>query len=143
MTSGVVASFIAALALAFAEALGRFYPARTTWLRLRSLHGRRAVRAMRERFEAVGRNRAPRVVAILLLGLVLGWIASKSLLDKSWIEVGTDVLPYVFITIVMLRVPSIVRRIVERMKDYERGAGEDPDVPLADQDGDGPSAIAL
>lgn len=98
---------------------------------------------MRERFEAVGRSRAPRFVAILLLGLVLGWISSKSLLDRSWIEVGTDVLPYVFICITMLRIPSIVRRIVERMKDHERSVGEDPEVPLIDQDGDGPSAIAL
>lgn len=143
MTSGVVASFIAVLALAFAEGLGRFYPARRTWLRLRSQHGRRAIRAMRERFEAVGRSRAPRFVAILLLGLVLGWISSKSLLDRSWIEVGTDVLPYVFICITMLRIPSIIRRIVERMKDHERSVGEDPAVPLIDQDGDGPSAIAL
>lgn len=143
MGSGVVASFIAVLALSFAEGLGRFYPARNTWLRLRSQHGRRAVRAMRERFEAVGRSRAPRFVAVLLLGLVLGWVSSKSLLDRSWLEITTDVLPYVFICIVMLRIPSIVGRIVERMKDHERSVGEDPDLPLVDQDGDGPSAIAL
>jgi len=143
MNTGAVASFIAILALAFAEGLGRFYPARRTWLRLRSQQGRRAVRAMRERFEAVGRSRAPRFVAVLMVGLVLGWISSKSLLDRSWLEIGTDVLPYVFISIVMLRIPSIVGHIVERMKDHERSVGEDPDVPLIDQDGDGPSAIAL
>jgi hypothetical protein len=143
MNTGAVASFIAILALAFAEGLGRFYPARRTWLRLRSQQGRRAVRAMRERFEAVGRSRAPRFVAVLMVGLVLGWISSKSLLDRSWLEIGTDVLPYVFISIVMLRIPSIVNHIVERMKDHERSVGEDPDVPLIDQDGDGPSAIAL
>ncbi len=143
MTTGAVASFITVLALAFTEGLGRFYPARKTWLRLRSQHGRRAVRAMRERFEAVERSRVSRFVAVLLLGIVLGWISSKSLLDRSWIEIGTDVLPYVFVCIVMLRIPSIVGRIVERMKDHERSVGEDPDVPLIDQDGDGPSAIAL
>ncbi|MGH2698187.1 MAG: hypothetical protein ACRDJL_03170 [Actinomycetota bacterium] len=143
MASGVIASFIAALALAFAEGLGRFYPAHKTWVRLRSLHGRRAVRAMRERFEATARHRLPRILAIVLLGLVLGWIASASLLDKRWHEVVMDVLPYVFIVVVMLRAPSIVARIAERMKEYERDAGEDPEVPLVDQDGDGPSAIAL
>lgn len=98
---------------------------------------------MRERIATVGKSRVPRFVAILLLGLVLGWISSKSLLDRSWIEVGTDVLPYVFICIAMLRIPSIVTRIVERMMNYERSVGEDPDVPLIDQDGDGPSALAL
>jgi hypothetical protein len=143
MSSGIIASFIAVLALAFAEGLGRFYPAHRTWVRLRSLHGRRAVRAMRERFEATARHRLPRILAILLLGLVLGWVASASLLDKRWYEVVMDVLPYVFIGIAMLRVPGNVNRIAERMKDYERGAGEDPDVPLVDQDGDGPSALAL
>jgi hypothetical protein len=143
MSSGIIASFIAVLALAFAEGLGRFYPARRTWLRLRSLHGRRAVRAMRERFEAIARYRLPRILAIVLLGLVLGWIASASLLDKRWYEVVMDVLPYGFIGIAMLRVPTNVTRIAERMKDYERGAGEDPDIPIVDQDGDGPSALAL
>jgi hypothetical protein len=143
MSSGIIASFIAVLALAFAEGLGRFYPARRTWLRLRSLHGRRAVRAMRERFEAIARHRLPRILAVVLLGLVIGWIASASLLDKRWYEVVMDVLPYGFIGIAMLRVPRNVTRIAERMKDYERGAGEDPDVPIVDQDGDGPSALAL
>jgi hypothetical protein len=29
------------------------------------------------------------------------------------------------------------------MRDYERGVGEDPDVPIIDQEGDGPTALAL
>ncbi len=143
MTSGVIAALIAALALAFAEGLGRFYPAQRTWLRLRSLHGRRAVRAMRERCEAAAASRVPRAAAVALLGLVLGWVASKSLLDKTWWEVVADVLPYGFICIVLVRASAILKRVAERMKGYERDRGEDPDVPLADQDGDGPSAIAL
>jgi hypothetical protein len=143
MTSGVIASIIAALALAFAEGLGRFYPARRTWLRLRSQHGRRAVRAMRERFEAVARSRMPRVLAIVLLVLVLAWIASAGLLDKWWYEVLMDVVPYGFIAIAMLRTPAIMTSIVERMKEHERSSGEDPDVPITDQDGNGPTAIAL
>lgn len=143
MTSGVIASFLAVLALAFAEGLGRFYPARRTWLRLRSQHGRRAVRAMRERFEAVAQSRAPLVLALVLLGLMLAWIAGAGLLDKRWYEVLMDVFPYAFIAIAMLRTPAIMISIVERMKEHERGSGEDPDVPITDQDGDGPTAIAL
>jgi hypothetical protein len=43
----------------------------------------------------------------------------------------------------MLRTPAIMTSIVERMKEHERSSGEDPDVPITDQDGDGPTAIAL
>jgi hypothetical protein len=143
MTSGFVASSIAVLALAFAEGLGRFYPARKTWVRLRSLHGRRAVRAMRERLEATARNNLPRLLALALLALVIGWAASASLLDKRWYEVVMDVLPYCFVCLLMVRTPVIVGRIAERMRDYERSVGEDPDVPLIDQEGDGPTALAL
>jgi hypothetical protein len=143
MTSGFVASSIAVLALAFAEGLGRFYPARKTWVRLRSLHGRRAVRAMRERLEATARHNLPRLLALALLALVIGWAASASLLDKRWYEVAMDVLPYCFVCLLMVRTPVIVGRIAERMKDYERSVGEDPDVPLIDQEGDGPTALAL
>jgi hypothetical protein len=143
MTSGFVASSIAVLALAFAEGLGRFYPARKTWVRLRSLHGRRAVRAMRERLETTARNNLPRLLALALLALVIGWAASASLLDKRWYEVVMDVLPYCFVCLLMVRTPVIVGRIAERMRDYERSVGEDPDVPLIDQEGDGPTALAL
>jgi hypothetical protein len=143
MTSGFIASSIAALALAFAEGLGLFYPARKTWVRLRSLHGRRAVRAMRERLEATARNNLPRLLALALLALVIGWVASASLLDKRWYEVVMDVLPYCFVCVLMVRVPVILSRIAKRMRDYERGVGEDPDVPIIDQEGDGPTALAL
>jgi len=143
MTSGFVASSIAALALAFAEGLGLFYPARKTWVRLRSLHGRRAVRAMRERLEATARNNLPRLLALALLALVIGWVASASLLDKRWYEVVMDVLPYSFVCLLMVRMPVILSRIAKRMRDYERSVGEDPDVPIIDQEGDGPTALAL
>jgi len=98
---------------------------------------------MRERCEAAAASRVPRAAAVALLGLVLGWVASKSLLDKTWWEVVADVLPYGFICIVLVRASAILKRVADRMKGYERDRGEDPDVPLADQDGDGPSAIAL
>jgi hypothetical protein len=143
MTSGFVASSIAALALAFAEGLGLFYPARKTWVRLRSLHGRRAVRAMRERLEATARNNLPRILALALLALVIGWVASASLLDKRWYEVVMDVLPYCFVCVLMVRMPVVLSRIAKRMRDYERSVGEDPDVPIIDQEGDGPTALAL
>jgi hypothetical protein len=143
MTSGFVASSIASLALAFAEGLGLFYPARKTWVRLRSLHGRRAVRAMRERLEATARNNLPRLLALALLALVIGWVASASLLDKRWYEVVMDVLPYSFVCLLMVRMPVILSRIAKRMRDYERSVGEDPDVPIIDQEGDGPTALAL
>jgi hypothetical protein len=143
MTSGLVASSIAVLALAFAEGLGRFYPARRTWVRLRSLHGRRAVRAMRERLEATARHNLPRLLALALLVLVIGWVASASLLDKRWNEVVMDVLPYCFGCLLMVRTPVIVGRMAKRMRDYERSVGEDPDVPIIDQEGDGPTALAL
>ena len=143
MTSGFVASCIAALALAFAEGLGLFYPARKTWVRLRSLHGRRAVRAMRERLEAMARKNLPRVLALVLLALVIGWVASASLLDKRWYEVVMDVLPYCFVCLLMVRMPVILSRMAKRMRDYEHSVGEDPDVPIIDQEGDGPTALAL
>lgn len=145
MTTGSIAALIAALALGFAEGLGRFYPSLATWRRLRSMHGRRAVRAMRERLEGVSQNRLSRVLAIVLLGLVIGWVASASLLDKRWYEVVWDVLPYLFIGLALLRTPAITRAIAARMRDYEKDVGEDPDRPLdADYpDEGGPTAVAL
>ncbi|MGH8574360.1 MAG: hypothetical protein ACREX8_17550 [Gammaproteobacteria bacterium] len=144
MASGLIASFAAALALGYAEGMGRFYPAHKTWLRLRSRHGRRAVRAMRERFEGVATSRIPRILAIVLLGLVVGWILSASLLDKRWYEVVMDVLPYGIVGVTLLRTPAIMRKIAERIRDYERDIGEDPERELLDDPGDGgPTAIAL
>lgn len=144
MPSGVVASLIAVLALAFAEGMGRFYPARTTWWRLRRMHGRRAVRAMRERFEGFAESRLFRILAVTLLGFVIGWIASASLLDKRWHEVVLDVLPSAFVGVALLRVPAILRSMATRMRTYEREAGEDPDkeLPGLEDDG-GPTALAL
>ena len=143
MASGVIASLIAVLALAFAEGLGRFYPARKTWWRLRRMHGRRAVRAMRERFEAVADRRLFRILAVVLLGFASGWIASASLLDKRWHEVVLDVLPSAFIGIALFRTPAIIRLMAERMRTYEREVGEDPDKELPGYEDEGPTAIAL
>jgi hypothetical protein len=98
---------------------------------------------MRERLEATARNNLPRLLALALLALVIGWVASASLLDKRWYEVVMDVLPYSFVCLLMVRMPVILSRIAKRMRDYERSVGEDPDVPIIDQEGDGPTALAL
>lgn len=144
MTSAVIAVLIAGLALAFVEGLGHFYPAKKTWWRLRRTHGRTAVRAMRERVEAMAGRRTPSVLAEILLGLLVVWIAISPLLDKRWYEVAVDAFPYVFVGIALLRSRPSLRAIAERMKEYEREAGEDPDKPLFDDGGDGdPTAIAL
>ena len=144
MTSAVIAVLISGLMLAFVEGLGHFYPARKTWWRLRSQHGRKAVRAMRERIEAVAAKRTPTVLAELLLGLVIIWVAVAPLLDKRWYEVAVDAFPYAFIGIALLRTRPGLRAMAGRMRDYEREAGEDPDQPLFDDPGDGdPTAVAL
>jgi hypothetical protein len=139
MTSASIAALVATVAFGFVEALGRFYPARRTWLRLRRARGRRAVRAMRERFEAAAQRRPPRLLTTLLLGLVIVWIAAASLLDKRWYEVVVDVLPYAIVLAALLRTPASLRSVAERMKEHEREAGDDPD---AEPD-DGPTALAL
>ena len=145
MTSAVIAVLIAGLTLAFVEGLGHFYPARKTWWRLRSSHGRKAVRAMRERIEMMSARRTPSILAQVLLGLMVVWIAISPLLDKRWYEVAVDAFPYVFVGIALLRSRSCLRAIAERMRDYERDAGEDPDKPFFDDDGGNgdPTAIAL
>lgn len=142
MTSALVAALLAALMLCFVEAMGRFYPSRRTWIRLRSRNGRRAVRAMRLRFEVAAANRTPRRLAEVLLVLVVLWSALSGLLDKFWYEVAADVLPYLFVAAALLRFPAVLRSCAERMKGYERDAGEDPDRDL-DEPGGGPAAIAL
>lgn len=141
MTSGAIAALVAGLALAFVEGVGRFYPSRETWSRLRRARGREAVRAMRERFEGAGSRRPPRLLLTLLLGLVIAWVAAASLLDKRWWEVVLDVLPYAFVYAALLRTPTVMHRVGQRMKDREREAGDDPDAPLGG-DGD-PTALAL
>jgi hypothetical protein len=123
--TGFIAALAAALALGFVEGLGRFYPSRTTWRRMRRARGRLAMVRMRERFEASAARRSPRVLALALLVLMAAWIAASSLLDKRWHEVLTDVIPYVLVGIALLRVPPAMREIGERMKEYEREVGDD------------------
>ena len=145
MGSGILAALVGLVALGFIESLGRFYPARDAWWRLRRLHGRRAVRATRERFEAAAASGTARLLAAALLALVVVWVTVvRGILDKSWYEVTIDVLPYVVASAALLRTPFILRGIARRMREYERQAGEDPDQPL-DGDGEngGPAELAL
>lgn len=141
MTSAIIASFAALAALGFLEGLGRFYPARTTWWRLRRTKGRSAVVLMRARVERAGDPALARRLASLLVALVIAWVGAASLLDKRWHEVLFDVTPYLIVSAALLRSPYVMRSVAERMKDYERDAGEDPDEPLPDEDG--PTAVAL
>ena len=142
MTSATIAALAAALALGFVEGMRRFYPAHRTWMRLRSRHGRRAIRAMRERFEAAAARSTPRVLATVLLGLVVVWVGVSPLLDKYWYEVALDSLPYAFVSFALARTPGALRTMAERMRGYERDAGEDPDADYDTGDG-GPTTIAL
>jgi hypothetical protein len=100
---------------------------------------------MRERFEAASTRRTPRILALILLGLVVVWVAVSSLLDKYWYEVALDSLPYAFVSIALLRMPGALRAVAERMREFERSVGEDPDRDLDDLDGGdgGPTAVAL
>ena len=139
MTTAGIAALVATLALGFVEGMGRFYPARRTWWRLRRTRGRRAVRAMRERFEAAGGRRPPRLLTTLLLGLTIVWVAAASLLDKRWHEVVFDVLPSLIVLAALVRTPPNLAAVAERMREFEREAGEDPDA----EEGDGPTAVAL
>src|SRR5213593_3631443 len=126
MTSGVLASVLALFAWSFIEALRRFYPAHELWWRWRRLRGREAVRRMRERFEAAAKRPLPRIAALVLVAVVVGWLLSAPMLHKRWYLVVLDVLPSLIVAIGILRVPGTLRRIAERMRDYERDAGEDP-----------------
>ena len=143
MTTGLIAALVAVLVLGFVEGIKRFYPSRQTWRRLRRTRGRLAVRLMRERFEAAADQGSPRVLAEVLAGLVVVWIAVASLLDKRWYEVVTDVLPYVFVGLALFRLPGSLRSVAERMKDYEREVGEDPDEDWRDGGDEGPAVLAL
>lgn len=127
MTSAGIAALVAVLALGFIEGLRRFYPSREAWRRLRRRRGVRAIRAMRERYEAAGTRSVPGRLVELLLGLVLVWIAVAGWLDKLWYEVLLDALPYVFVLVAILRTPGALFAVGERMKEYEREVGEDPD----------------
>lgn len=139
MTSALIASFAAVVALGFLESLGRFYPARKTWWRLRRTRGRSAVVLMRARCERAADPHLARLLASLLIALVVVWIGVASLLDKRWHEVVFDVTPYVIVSIALLRTPRMLRLVADRMKEYEKDAGEDPDEEL----GDGPEVLAL
>ncbi len=97
MTSASLAVLVAVLALIFMEGFRRYYPTHQTWMRLRRAHGRRAVRAMRERFESYGAKKPPRFLREILLGLVIVWVAGAGLLDKRWYEVVLDVVPYLVV----------------------------------------------
>ena len=137
MISGAIAIILGGLAFAFVEGMGRFYPARRAWLRMRSQNGRRAVRAMRKRFEDRATNKTPQWLIWLLVALVIAWVASASLLDKRWWEVVLDVLPYVFVGLAFIRLPHAMTLVAERMKNYERDVGEDPDRDYDEEDGGG------
>ena len=95
---------------------------------------------MRERFEQASLRRAPRGLVEGLLGLVIVWVALAGWLNKEWYEVVLDALPYVFVLLALWRTPGALFAVAERMKTYEREAGEDPD---AEAEEDGPTALAL
>lgn len=144
MTSAIIASFAAVVALGFLEGLGRFYPARKTWWRLRRTRGRSAVVLMRARCERAADPGLARRLASLLFALVIVWIGVASLLDKRWHEVLWDVTPYLIVCVALLRTPRILESVAERMKEYEKDAGEDPDEPGADDGREGgPEVVAL
>ena len=141
MTTGIAAALVAVLVWAFVEGFGRFYPAREAWWRMRRAKGREAVRRMRERFEIASDRRMGRRLVTMVVALLIVWVAAASLLDKRWFEVVADVLPSVIVAIALLRIPAAMRAVSERMKEYERDAGDDPDAPLGGDDG--PTALAL
>jgi predicted membrane chloride channel (bestrophin family) len=142
MASGVIASLAAALVLGFVEGMARFYPARRAWLRMRRINGRRAMRRFRERIEAAAESRASRALAGVLLALVAAWIAVSGLLDKRWYEVLLDVLPYGLVSAALLRMRPAMRRVAERMRDYEEDHGDRPDEDWDEGQG-GPAELAL
>ena len=141
MTTGIIAALLASFALAFVEGFGRFYPARQLWLRLRRARGRHAVRVMRERYEAVASRNTPLILAAVLAALIVVQVSTAHSLHRRWYEVVVNVLPSAFIAIAMLRTPSRIRAVAERMKVYERETGDDPDHELPE--GEGPTAAVL
>jgi hypothetical protein len=144
MTTSIVAMVLAILTWVFIEIFGRTYPAKATWLRLRRARGRYAVRRMRERFHEASVRRAPRVLVYLLLAAIGVWVAAAGPLERRWYEVLGDAAPSLIVILALLRTPRALRAIAERMKDYEREMGEDPDKPLDDDLGDGGvSEVAL
>lgn len=143
MTSAGIAALVAVLAWGFIEGVRRFYPSRETWRRLRRRRGVRAVRAMRERFETAGARKAPGRLVELLLGSVIVWIAVAGWLDKEWYEVALDALPYVFVLAAIVRTPGTLFAVGERMREYEKEVGEDPDADPGEEEGAGPPEWVL
>ncbi|MFN2389100.1 MAG: hypothetical protein ABR575_05770 [Actinomycetota bacterium] len=98
------------------------------------------MRAARERFESAAERTTPRRLALLMFVIAAVWVGLARVLDKTWLEVALDALPYVLVGIALLRTRPALRAVAERMKGYEREMGFDPD----DLTGDGgPTAIAL
>lgn len=127
MVSGVTAAVLAGLVLAFVEALARFYPSRELWWRLRRTRGREALRRMRERFEAAADQRVSRWFALPLVAVVGVQLATIHWLHLRWYEVVINLLPTLFAAVALLRIPRALRAIGERMKTYEKDAGDDPE----------------
>jgi hypothetical protein len=143
MASGILASLIGVLALGFIEGVRRFYPTHATWMKLRRVNGRRAVRAMRKRFEAMAAHRTTRLLALTVVLLVPAvWIGSISLLHSRWYEALIDVSPYAFVAVALLRTPGALRSVAARIKEYEKNAGDDTE-DEDDRGDDGPAEIAL
>ena len=140
MNSSFIASLLAVAAFGFLEIFGRHYPARDLWWRLRRTRGREAVRKLRERYEGASSRRTPRLLALIVLIAIVAWVASASLLDKRWYQVVSDVLPSAIVAGALFRTPFVLRDVAQRMKAYEREAGDEPDAPPGDG---GSSAIAL
>jgi hypothetical protein len=141
MASGALAALAATLVLGFVEAMARFYPARRTWLKMRRLNGRTRMRKFRERMEATAENKTPRFLALVLFALVIVWVVlGARALDKRWYEVLLDLFPYPIVSIALLRMPSALRAVATRMKEFEEMFGDRPDEP---DEGDGSAVVAL
>ncbi len=82
---------------------------------------------MRERYEAASKQRASLWFALSLLAVVAAQLATIHLLHLHWYQVVINLLPAFFVAIALLRVPHALRGITERMKDYEKEAGDDPE----------------
>ena len=87
---------------------------------------------MRERFEAAARRNTGRVLALGLAGLFGLWVAFTGLLEGKWYETALQVLPYLLVGFALLRLPVALGKVAERMREYERSVGEDPDRDLDD-----------
>ena len=98
---------------------------------------------MRERFEAASLRRTPSSLALVLLAIVpIIYIVSVAALDDEWYEAATTVLPYALVAVALLRTPGALWRVAERMKEYEKDAGDDPDRQDEPEGGDS-DVIAL